>query len=200
MASPIDFYFDFSSPYGYLASEKIDDLAARYGREVNWHPVLLGVIFKATGGVPLVQLPMKGQYYRHDFARSARFLGVPFTLPQPFPVATQAAARAYYWLEDQDRRLARNFAHAVYRAYFAEGIDISQPEKVRIIATSLGVDGSALDAALGDSAVKERLKAETDGAVARGVCGSPFYLVDGEPFWGSDRLPQLEKWLESGGF
>ncbi|MFZ5510695.1 MAG: 2-hydroxychromene-2-carboxylate isomerase [Pseudomonadota bacterium] len=198
--SPIDFYFDFSSPYGYLASEKIDELAARYGRQVNWHPILLGAVFKVTGGVPLVQWPLKGDYYRHDFARSARYLGVPFTMPETFPLATQAAARAYYWLEDQDRQLARNFAHACYRAYFAEGIDISDVERLLVIATSMGVDGEALKAALNDPAVKERLKTENDQAIARGVCGSPFYIVDGEPFWGSDRLPQLEKWLETGGF
>ncbi|MEP7329929.1 MAG: DsbA family protein, partial [Betaproteobacteria bacterium] len=71
-AAPIDFYFDFSSPYGYIAAQKIEALAARHGRTVNWHPILLGVIFRTTGGAPLPQLPMKGPYSVHDFARSAR--------------------------------------------------------------------------------------------------------------------------------
>ncbi|MBI2225012.1 MAG: DsbA family protein, partial [Betaproteobacteria bacterium] len=75
MANPIDFYFDYSSPYGYFAAMKIDDLAARHGRSVNWKPILLGAVFKVTGGKPLPSLPLKGDYAKRDMARSARFLG-----------------------------------------------------------------------------------------------------------------------------
>ena len=71
--TPIDFYFDFSSPYGYLAAERIEALAAKHGRTVDWHPMLLGVVFKQTGAQPLTQVPVKGPYSRRDFARSARF-------------------------------------------------------------------------------------------------------------------------------
>jgi 2-hydroxychromene-2-carboxylate isomerase len=200
MAAPIDFYFDFSSPYGYLASEKIDALAAKYGREVLWRPILLGIIMKTTGGMPLLQIPIKGEYYARDFARSARYLDVPFRQPDHFPIATQNAARAFYWLQDRDAKLARAFAHACLRAYFAENIDIADPAKLLDIATSLGVGGAALSAALNDPAVKDRFKAEMDAALARKVCGSPYIVVDGEPFWGADRLPQVEHWLATGGF
>lgn len=200
MSAAIDFYFDFSSPYGYLASEKIDELAAKYGRDVEWRPVLLGIIFRTTGAIPLVQLPLKGEYYRHDFARSARYMGVPYRYPDTFPIATQNAARAFYWLQERDRRLARAFAHACFRAYFAENIDISDTAKLTNIATSLGIEADALSAALNDPAVKARFKAEMDAALARKVCGSPYMVADDEPFWGADRLPQLEKWLETGGF
>jgi 2-hydroxychromene-2-carboxylate isomerase len=126
-APPLDFYFDFSSPYGYLMSEKIDALAAQYGRKVRWHPILLGVIFKTTGSAPLtLQNPAKAAYYDRDFARSARFLGMPFTgIRAHFPLPTQIAARAYYWLHGQDCALARQFAHAVYRALFVDDQDIS---------------------------------------------------------------------------
>ena len=94
----IEFWFDFSSPYSYLAAEKIDALAASYQRSVHWRPILLGAIFQITNAVPLVQLPLKGDYSVRDFARSARFLGLPFTMPSQFPLPTQQAARAYYWL------------------------------------------------------------------------------------------------------
>ncbi len=200
MTAAIDFYFDFSSPYGYLGSEKIGDLAARFGREVAWHPVLLGVVFKAIGGAPLTTIPIKGDYSRHDFARSARYLGVPYRMPSRFPIATQNAARAFLWLDEQDPKLARNFAHAAYRAYFAEDIDISDAERLLVIASSLGVDGDQLQAAIADPAIKERLRAQNEAALARGVFGSPFFFIDGEPFWGVDRLPQMERWLERGGF
>ena len=197
---PIDFYFDFSSPYGYLGAEKIDDIAARHGRVVEWHPILLGVVFRATGGAPLTEIPIKGDYSKHDFARSARFLGVPFKFPSRFPLATHNAARAFLWLTDRDKTLAKNFARAVYRAYFAEDTDIANTDNLLGIADSMGVDRPSLQQAMADPAVKERLRAENDAALARGVFGSPFFFVDGEPFWGSDRLPQIDRWLETGGF
>ncbi|MBI4984200.1 MAG: 2-hydroxychromene-2-carboxylate isomerase [Rhodocyclales bacterium] len=198
--SPILFYFDFSSPYSYLASEKIDELALRYGRKVKWKPLLLGIVFKTTGAVPLTQAPLKGEYSRHDFERSARYLGVPFKLPEKFPVATQAAARAYYWLHDRDCALARQFAHAVFRAFYVEGRDISDTATVLNLAVALGADENELSAALAGQELKDRLKAEVEAAIARGVFGAPYVVIDGEPFWGADRLPQIEQWLETGGF
>jgi 2-hydroxychromene-2-carboxylate isomerase len=198
--APLDFYFDFSSPYGYLASELIDDLAARHGRRVAWHPILLGAVFRQTGSAPLTEIPLKGDYSKRDFARSARFLGIPFRMPTRFPLATQNAARAFLWLQDRDPGRARDLAHALYRACFAEDIDISDTARLLAIADSLGLDKGALAAAVADPAMKDRLRAGNDAAIARGVFGSPFVFVDGEPFWGVDRLPQIEKWLETGGF
>jgi 2-hydroxychromene-2-carboxylate isomerase len=95
MAAPIDFYFDFSSPYGYLASRRIDALAAAHGRKVTWRPMLLGVAFKATGGAPLPSIPIKGVYAMRDFLRSARFYGIPYHQPTTFPVSTISAVRAF---------------------------------------------------------------------------------------------------------
>ncbi|MBL8422140.1 MAG: 2-hydroxychromene-2-carboxylate isomerase [Candidatus Accumulibacter phosphatis] len=200
MSSPIEFYFDFSSPYGYLASEKIDDLAARHGRKVKWRPILLGVVFKQTGGAPLTTLPLKGEYSLHDFSRSARFLDVSYTHPETFPINTMHAARAYYWLHDNDCETARAFAHSVYRAYFRDGRDIADLAVVLELATRHGADRATLAEALNSAALKERLKAECDAALAKGVFGSPYISVDGEPFFGADRLPQIERWLATGGF
>ncbi len=200
MTAAIDFYFDFSSPYGYLASEKIDALAARFGRSVDWRPVLLGVVFKSTGSAPLAGIPLKGEYSIKDFARSARYLGVAYRRPSAFPIATQHAARGYYWLAERDPQLARDYAHACYRAYFAADRDISQPDVLHDIVSPMGIDPAQFDAAVNAPAWKARLKAEVDAAMARGVFGSPYFIVDGEPFWGVDRLQQLEKWLAEGGF
>jgi len=200
VTGPIDFYFDFSSPYGYLASTRIDALAARHGRAVVWRPFLLGVAFKTTGQAPAVEPPLRGPYHRHDFARSARLLGVPFSMPAVFPFAALAASRAYYWLVDRDPARARALARAVYRAAFAEGRDATAPATVAELAAPLGVDPAALLAALADPAVKDRLKRETEAALAGGVFGSPFIVVDGEPFWGHDRLDQVERWLATGGW
>ena len=199
--TPIDFWFDFSSPYGYLMSEKIDAVAAAHGRKVRWHPVLLGVIFQATGSRPPVDgVSAKAQYMLNDFHRSARHLGIPYNPPSRFPLPTQNAARAYYWLHGQDCALARRFAHAVYRAFFVDDLDISSPDTVLDIATRLGIDREQLAAALQAPEVKARLKEECEQALAAGVFGSPHVVIDGEPFFGADRLPQIEHWLQTGGF
>lgn len=198
--SPIDFYFDFSSPYGYLAAQRIDALAALHGRTVNWRPILLGPAFKASGNSPLVAQPLKGEYALIDILRTARFMRVPYRHPTPFPIGTQNAARAFYWLHDRDPAQARQLARLCYATYFGEGIDISSAEKVAALAASLGADGDQIHAAVGEPSVKERLKQEVEASLARGVFGSPYFIVDNEPFWGNDRIEQLDWWLKTGGF
>ena len=197
---PIQFWFDFSSPYSYLASERIDELAAKYGRKVKWRPVMLGAAIKATGLPLLLTVPLKGDYSKHDIERSARFMGVPYKFPPKFPLATLAAARGYYWLNGQDCGKAREFAHAVFRAYWMDGRDIGDSPVVLEIAAGLGIDREAFAAAIATQEIKDRVKQETDAAIAQGMFGAPYFLVDGEPFWGADRLPQIDKWLETGGF
>jgi len=201
MAAPIDFYFDFSSPYGYLAAQKIDALAAKHGRSVDWHPVLLGVVFKQTGMAPLTGIPLKGDYSKRDFARSARFHGIAeFRMPSRFPIASQAPARIVLWLKAQDRALSVRVAKALFHAYFREDIDISDADASVAVAAREGIDAAAARAAIDDPAVKDALKREVEQAIGRGVFGSPFVIVDGEPFWGLDRFDQIERWLATGGF
>ena len=200
MPASILFYFDFSSPYGYLASLRIDAIAAKHGRETTWKPILLGPIFKLSGNTVLVQQPLKGKYSMHDFARSARRFKAPFQKPSVFPIATQNAARAFYWLNDTDPVKAKALAQRLFAVYFGEGHDISSAETVISEARNLGIDGDKLKAALADPAIKERLRVEIEKAVELGVCGSPYTIVDGEPFWGADRLDQIDEWLQVGGW
>lgn len=200
MSEPIKFYFDFSSPYGYFAALRIDKLAASFDREVEWHPMMLGAAMKVTGAQPLAEVPIKGDYCNNDWERLARFMEVPWTLPDPFPIGTLAASRAFYWLDDQDSGLAKRFAEAAFDTYFGQGRDITAAEVVAEIAAPLGVDADALLAAVQDPAIKQRLKDETTKAIDDGVFGSPFFLIDGEPFWGADRLWMIRRWLKSGGW
>lgn len=199
MTAAIDFYFDFSSPYGYFASTRIEALASKYGRTVNWHPVLLGVMFKTTGAVPLSMVPLKGEYSLHDFERSARFHGIPYTRPELFPLPTQLAARAMLWLEEtQGKDKAVEFAKAVYAAYFVDSKKIIDPEAIGPIAAGIGIDANALIEGANSQAIKDRLRTEVEAAMARGVFGSPFVIVDGESFWGFDRFDQIEALLKNG--
>lgn len=200
MSEPIRFYFDFSSPYGYLATFRIEALAARHGRTVDWHPILLGIIFKVTGQTPLIDQPLRGDYHRRDMQRLAREYGAPFVFPEHFPFHSVAASRAVYWLKDTDPEKAVALARAIYAAYWGEGRDVAKPEQVATEAAALGIDREALLAAMASEDVKARLKDEMDRAIGHGVFGSPTFIVDGESFWGCDKFDQMERWLARGGW
>ena len=197
---PIDFYFEFASPYGYFASKRIDGLAAKYGRRVNWRPIMLGAALKITGSQPNAVVPMKGDYFKRDIERCAKVLGVPFTRPDKMPMNSLPASRAFYWLNDSDPQKAKELAQAVYGAHWGMGRDLSDVQEVARVAEPLGIDPEELKAATQDPAIKEKLKQETEASIARGVFGSPFVFVDEEPFWGADRLDQVERWLGTGGW
>ena len=203
MDSPrvIDFYFDFSSPYSYIASEWIEALAARHARTVRWHAILLGATFQAAQLKPPVDHPLKGDYAYRDFARSARFEGVPYVQPLPFPIPTQNAARVFWWLHDtQGPERAAAWAHAGLRAFFARGAALNDAAQLKAVVAEAGVDADAAEAAWGDARWKARLKQANDTAIAAGIFGAPWFVVDGEPFWGNDRKAQIERWLASGPF
>jgi 2-hydroxychromene-2-carboxylate isomerase len=196
----LDFYFDFSSPYGYFAATRVSALAHAHDRVVSWRPILLGAVFKVTGGAPLPSLPLKGPYGVRDMQRTARFLGIPFAMPATFPIATQAPARIVYWLADTAPDKVEAGVLALYRAYFVDGRNISDPQTASDAMSALGIGKASALAATDDPAMKDRLRNETQAAIDRGVFGSPTIFVDDEQFWGVDRLDQLERWLREGGF
>lgn len=197
---PLKFYFDFSSPYSYIASEWVEAVAARHGRRVQWHAILLGATFQAAELRPPSTHPLKGDYSLRDFQRSARFAGLPYTQPPVFPIPTQQAARIFWWLNDLDPARAIAWAHAGLRAYFTRGVLLSDDAARRQLLTESDIDPDAAEAACQDPAYKLRLKAENEAAIAAGVFGAPFFIVDGEPFWGNDRQAQIDRWLASGPF
>jgi 2-hydroxychromene-2-carboxylate isomerase len=113
---------------------------------------------------------------------------------------TTLAARAFLRVNDRDPDKARKLAHAIFRAYFVDDVNIAEEQKLLGVVESVGLDRQEVGNALNDIDVKNRLRALVDAAIARGVFGSPFVFVDGERFWGVDRLPMVERWLETGGF
>ncbi len=197
--APIDFYFDFISPYGYLAATQLESLAARYGRGLVWRPFLVGVtVMQVMGMKPLTQTPLKAEYVALDKPRLASLLGVPLAAPDMTHASSVAAARAFYWLVDRDPALAVALAKALLHRLWVEGREISTPQAVADEAGRVGIDRAALLQALGEPAVKERLRREVEACIARGVFGSPFFIVDDQPIWGVDRLWMLEHWLAHG--
>ncbi len=201
MKDALRFWFDFSSPYSYIANEWVDAVAARHGRTVQRHAILLGATFQAAELKPPVAYPLKGSYSLRDFARSARFAGVPYLPPPVFPLPTHNAARVFWWLADtQGAEAAAAWATAGLRAMFARQVPLHEPAALKALAAEQGLDAEAVEAVWNDPTWKARLKQANDDAIASGVFGAPFFSVDGEPFWGNDRRPQIERWLESGPF
>ena len=121
-------------------------------------------------------------------------------MPSRFPVPTQAPARVVLWLKRSEPSKVAAAVHSLYRAFFFDDVDISAPDNVATIVATCGVDRDAARAAIDDPAVKDALRIENESAIALGVFGSPFIIVDTEPFWGLDRFDQIDRWLATGGF
>jgi 2-hydroxychromene-2-carboxylate isomerase len=163
--------------------------------------VLLGAVFKTSGGAPLTeQYAPKARYSVHDFKRSARFAGVAYRQPSRFPIGSVTASRAVLWLQREHPAQVSRFVHAIFRAFFRDDRDVSDPDIVAAVAREIGLDAAALMSGIQQADIKEALKQRVDEAIAFGVFGAPIIVVDGEVFWGNDRLPQIERWLASGPF
>lgn len=192
MAEPIRFYFDFASPYAYFALDRVERLAIAHRRTVEWRPVLLWAVLKAHAIAAPLDAPAKRDYFLTDMPRSAAFYGVDYRQPETLGRSTHRAARLYYALAHRAPDIARGFGRAVFSAFFAEGVDISREDELVRIAAGLGVEANVgLEAMNGDIG-RTRLAAAVEAAIADQVTGSPFFIVDGERFFGVDRLPQIE--------
>jgi len=196
MVEAVDFYFDFSSSYTYVALPKLDQLSQTSGVDVTWKPILLGVIFKASNHAPPDFGSVKGRYVRHDVERCAASAGLPYRWPKPFPFSSVAAARVFWALTDAGRGSAIEWAKAVFHASFGEGRDCSSNDVLADVAVTLGHDAEALFEASGSDHVKQKLRHVTDEAMQRGVFGAPTFVVGDEMFWGGDRVGDLARFLE----
>jgi 2-hydroxychromene-2-carboxylate isomerase len=196
MACCVDFHFDFSSPYGFLAAMKIERAlqGGRYRRLV-WRPFLLGAVYQRFGQSPL-EHPLKRRYVLEiDAPRVGRRDGLTLKVPAGFPQHSLPAARAFYWIEARAPERAVDFAKVVYAKYWIEGHSTADPAVAIEAAAALGFARERVREGLQGPSVKLRLITENEQAIKNGVFGSPFIRVDGEPFWGSDRLDDVAERL-----
>jgi len=189
----VEFFYDYASTYSYLAHRAIEELAARRGAELVFKPMVLGFVFKATGNAMPAAVPAKAAYMVHDVRRWVRHYKLPFHMPSIFPVNTIRALRTAIAALDEGTFAA--YHHAVMEAYWANDQDIGDGEVLASIATAAGLDGARLVARAEEPAVKDKLKANTDEAIARGVFGAPTFFVGDEMFWGNDRLHFVDEAL-----
>lgn len=190
------FWYEFASTYSYPAAMRAEEAAKAAGVTLVWRPFLLGPIFGAQGwnDSPFNIYPAKGKYMWRDMARICQADGLTLKEPVRFPQNGLKPARLA--LLGQDEAWGPEFTRRVYLANFAGQKDISDEAVLSGILTSLGLDAAALTARSNESANKERLKAQTDEAIARGIFGAPSFLVGDELFWGNDRLDAALQWAK----
>jgi 2-hydroxychromene-2-carboxylate isomerase len=191
----VDFYFDFASPYAYFAHDAIGELAQRHGLRLRRRPVLLWAILKEQGLPPPMEHAAKSRYLRHDMDRSARHYGLPFRLPQRFPISTHGAARLYYVLEARAPERCGEYVEAVFRAYFTQDLDIGDAAVLAQLAGRFGFSAGEAAQALEAEPGKAALRQANAEAAQRGVWGSPYWFWHEEAFFGADRLPQFARLL-----
>ena len=192
----VSFFFDFSSPFAYLAATQIEAVARRAGAAIRWKPFLLGGLFKAIGtaDVPLLAMSEpKRLLVGLDMLRWAEHHGAPLRFPSRFPMSSVKALRMVLQLPDARKA---ELVHALFRAYWADDRDLADDAVLAAVAGSVGLDGAALLAGTKDEAVKARLKDATEEAQRAGLCGAPSFLVGDLLFWGQDRLPFVERALQ----
>ena len=194
MARTLEFYFDYGSPYSYLADTQVEAIAKRAGATLERKPMLLGGVFKATGNHSPAELPAKSKWSAFDMPMWARHYGVPFNRNRYFPVNTLALMRgaAAAQLDGSFER----YHPAIYKAMWVDGRNLNDIKEVVAVLTGAGLDARKLGQRLQDQDAKDRLKATSDEAVARGVFGAPTMFVDDMMFFGNDRLPFVERALK----
>ncbi|MGV3553429.1 DsbA family protein [Rhizobium sp.] len=191
MAGKIIFYFDFASPYAYFALDRIEEIGKAAGREVEWRPVLIWAIFRALGIATPTDVEAKRDYMFADMKRSAEFFGMPYTHPAKMPASAHLATRLYLTVADRDPTLARLLGRAIFDAFFRDDRDITDKTVVTAIAAESGMDAETAEHGMNGPRGRELLATAIEQGVVDGVIGSPFFIVDGEKFFGADRLPQI---------
>jgi 2-hydroxychromene-2-carboxylate isomerase len=184
----VDFFFDLSSPYSYLAATQLPELCRRAGAELAYRPMVLFAVFQASNNVMPAKVPHKARWMGQDLERWARHYGVPFRFSSHFPVNAIKAMRLI--LVDDVK--AQPVTDAAFAAMWAEDRNIADDKELRAIATAGGLDADAAMQSIEQQAVKDRLRANTDEAIARGAFGAPTLFIGDEMHWGNDRLHFVE--------
>jgi len=190
MAKQLEYFFDYGSPFSYLADTQIAGIVARTAAAVLYKPMLLGAVFKATGNRSPIEIPAKRKYMAEELARWAKRYGVPMKMNPHFPVNTLAMMRGAVAAQSAGR--FPEYHQAMFRGMWVEGLNLSDPSVYETIMKGFGIDPEKLRS----EDVKAKLHANTDEAVARGVFGAPAFFVGQTLFWGNDRLDFVEEALK----
>jgi 2-hydroxychromene-2-carboxylate isomerase len=198
--SSLGFWFEFASTYSYLSVARIEALRSDAGVTIAWEPFLLGPIFAEQGwdDSPFNVYPVKGRYMWRDVERLCAGYGIPFMKPSRFPRSGLLAARIACLAKATSEPWLPGFVRAVFQANFAEDREIGDTAEVRSILDTLGLPGARLVELANDPDNKKRLREQSRRAAELGIFGAPSFVVDGELFWGNDRLEDALSWAIHG--
>ncbi|NPC55730.1 2-hydroxychromene-2-carboxylate isomerase [Caenimonas soli] len=197
MTKTVEFYFDVGSPAAYVAWMRLPQLCEEARATIAYKPMLLGGVFQATGNHSPMTVPAKGRYMVSDLERFAQRHGIPFSNNPFFPINTLTLMRGATGLQMRDEARLVHYVDSMYRAIWVDGKNMNDPAVVAEVLQQAGFDPMALLALANDPEVKDRLKAVTQDAVVRGVFGAPTFFVDGQMYWGQDRLDFVKEALEA---
>jgi 2-hydroxychromene-2-carboxylate isomerase len=192
----LEFYFDVGSPAAYLAWTQLPRLAEETGAEIAYRPFLLGGVFQAIGNRSPMEVAPKGRYMLDDLERFARRYGVPFRHNPHFPINTLLLMRGATGVQLRQPERLRAYGDAVYRAIWVDERNLGDPGTAGAVLQDAGFNARELLALAADPEVKDKLKADTQQAVARGVFGAPTFFVGDAMFWGQDRLDFVKEALQ----
>ncbi len=193
MSQQVEFFFDYGSPFSYLADTQLAALAQRTGATIVYWPMLLGAVLKATGNASPIAVPAKGRYMGVELQRWAKHYGVPFVTNRFFPINTMRLMRGAVAAQQAD--CFAEYHRAIYPAFWVDSANLGEPEVIRSVLVKAGLNANLLLARIEEPDVKEQLRLNTEEAVRRGVFGAPTFFVGEEMFWGNDRLTFVEEAL-----
>ena len=193
MVRELEFFFDYGSPFSYLADTQLKGLAERTGARVIYRPMLLGGVFKETGNSSPIAIEAKRKYMMADLERWAKRYGVPPLHNAHFPINTIRLMRGAVAAERLGVFPA--YHRAIYDAFWRDGLNLGDAAVVRGVLERAGLDAERVAALSEEHAVKDALRVSTEAAVARGAFGAPTFFVGEQMFWGNDRLLFVEQAL-----
>lgn len=204
MPEAMSFYFDFTCPYSWIASERVLSIAGRHMRHVRWRPLPSERLCHqgAPCGVPSSRTPQIDAHIQRDLGRLLRLYDLDAVTPVPLSGGVcLAPSCGFHWIfQNQGDDAARTYAQAVFRARFREGRDVADPDVAADVACETGTDRQAFLRALSDPQWQALLGEEVGRAQRDGIFTLPFVVVDGDPFWGRDPLDMIDTWLSRGGW
>ena len=189
MSKRVEFFYDYLSPFSYLADTQLPEIARRTGAEIAYRPILMGAIMKSVGNAGPLSIPSKAAYNIAEFQRWAKRYGVPAQFSPYFPFNTIRIVRGAIAAQLVGR--FAEFHSAAFRAIWEQAQDLSEEEALQRLLNEAQIDPALIE---GDE-IKNRLRANVDEAVERGAFGAPTFFVNGEMFWGNDRLDFVEEAL-----
>jgi 2-hydroxychromene-2-carboxylate isomerase len=194
--SPITFYFDYLSPYSYVAWTQLPTLAKKYGRDLRVQPILLAAILNHHGQKGPAEIPAKRLYVFQDLLRTSQRLGIPFQAPPAHPFSPLLALRLTLAVTDYTKQF--QMVTKTFNAIWVEGKDAELISTIDPILEEIGLDSKQLQDQAQSPELKTKLRMQSEQAIHQGIFGVPSMMVDNQLFWGLDSLPNLEHYLENG--